>query len=191
MTRHCIVAVVDLVVLTFQCLEHLNSSEYQYYFLDELVAAQTFITFATTITSSLLISYRIYTLGGYTENIPKKTNSRRLCKQVVEVLLQSSAAYSLVALVDGILLVLPSDSYSLIATQSYTDHLFVFISVSGLYNDCLRLRAHSSLNRALLRQSWLHGLLALSSRSMIRQQATTVFPVFNFVRNLLRREGRV
>ncbi|PPR06327.1 hypothetical protein CVT26_004658, partial [Gymnopilus dilepis] len=117
--------VVDLIILSVWGVDHLDPSESQDTVLNQLIAAQAFLTFATTVASTTLIAYRIFTT---TREIPG--SSKRLLVRILEILVQSAATYSLVAIANAISAVVPqtaSNEVSWLATNDYTSVLFNFI----------------------------------------------------------------
>ena len=85
-------------------VEHSNPSVNQREVLNHLIAAQTFITLATTVTSTLLIAYRLYTVSK--QEI--RQNSRTLIQHIIEIVVHSAAAYSLAAAAQAIILIIPA-----------------------------------------------------------------------------------
>ncbi|PPR01560.1 LOW QUALITY PROTEIN: hypothetical protein CVT26_013344 [Gymnopilus dilepis] len=119
--------VVDLVVLSFNGADHLEPSPSRANLINRLLAVQGFVTFATTLSSTALIAYKIYTTSK--QKIPR--SSKRLLTHISEIVVQSAAAYSLVAVAEAICGVLPltaSDDVSWNAATAYTGLLFLFIS---------------------------------------------------------------
>ena len=124
------VVAVDLAILIFQCARHFEYSNSEIVIGDQLLGAQAFITFTTTLTAMALISYRIYKLGVSAQNIPRR--SEKLSKQILEILVQSSAAYCIAALFYAVFSVIPETLGNLavvFAAQTYTGVIFVFASV--------------------------------------------------------------
>ena len=98
--------------------------------LDHLIAVQAFIVFATTLSSTTLIAYRIHVVS--TRDIPG--NSKRLLKHILEILVQSAAAYSLVAIAQAISGVVPQPANQgawWASLALYTSLMFNFVSVGA------------------------------------------------------------
>ena len=98
--------------------------------MNDLIAASFFLSFSCTISSTLLIVYRIYNSVSNQGN-----HSKKRFMHIVDALVQSAAVYSLALLVAAIVLVVlitSGDNYTLplFAVQNYegTSILF-FISV--------------------------------------------------------------
>ena len=124
---------MDVTVIIYQGpVGHLELTGRQAILFNELDGAQAFTTFAATLTSTVIIAYRIYTAGVVSEGTPRK--SRQLLKNIVEILLQSSAVYSVTALLYAVFVVVPQSLENITwiyPAQSYLTTLFIFASVSS------------------------------------------------------------
>ncbi|PPQ69932.1 hypothetical protein CVT26_013257 [Gymnopilus dilepis] len=119
--------VIDVAVLSLLGASQLEPSRSQVNAISHLIAAQSFVTCATTLSSTTIIAYRIYT----TSKREISGRSNRLLMHVLEILVQSAAAYSLVAVAEAISSVVPqsgSTAPSWYASAAYTSLLFIFIS---------------------------------------------------------------
>ena len=98
--------------------------------LNSLVASGTFLSLFCTISSTLLIVYRIYNSVSNQDN-----HSKKRYLHIVDVLVQSAAVYSLVLLaaaITTVILVTSEDdvTLSMYAVQSYvTSTILYFVSV--------------------------------------------------------------
>ncbi|PPR03016.1 hypothetical protein CVT26_004543 [Gymnopilus dilepis] len=118
---------IDLTFLITFGVDRLNPSDSQIDLFNRLLAVQAFITFATTLSSTSLIAYRIYTTSK--NDIPR--SSKRLLHHILEILVQSAAVYSLMAIAQAVSSVIPqtaSNAASWDAAEIYTSILFTFIS---------------------------------------------------------------
>ncbi|PPQ82150.1 hypothetical protein CVT26_008768 [Gymnopilus dilepis] len=118
--RCLIQLVIDLVILGIWAgAYHLGHSFSQNVVLNRLLAVQAFVTFATTFSSTTLIAHRIHTTM---RDIPR--TSKRLLGHILEILVQSAAAYSLVAIAQST----ASNQAAWIAADDYISSLFFFTS---------------------------------------------------------------
>ncbi|PPR01668.1 hypothetical protein CVT26_013109 [Gymnopilus dilepis] len=118
--------VIDLIMIGLFGADHLEPSDNDVNFLNHLNALLGLVTFATTLSSTTLIAYRIYTT---LRDIPGKP--QKLPIRILEFLVQSAAAYSLEAIAQAISSVVPqtrSDVASWAAAGDYTALLFNFTS---------------------------------------------------------------
>lgn len=110
-------------------VEHLTPSPPQARVLNELISAALFTTFACTLSTTLLIIYRLYPIANRDRGI--NTSAQRF-KHIVDILIQSAALYSLAALAYAISSVLPLDNTqntALVSAQIYSSSLFLFVAV--------------------------------------------------------------
>ncbi|PPQ97828.1 hypothetical protein CVT26_012929 [Gymnopilus dilepis] len=117
---------IDLIILGSWGIDHLNPSVSQANVVNRLFAAQFFVTFATSLTSTILVAYSIYTT---TRKIPG--NSKRPLNRILDILVQSAAAYSLVAIAQAISAVVPQTNSNEVPWSTAADYasvLFPFIS---------------------------------------------------------------
>lgn len=115
---------IDLSVIAIVSSSHLNPSQDQAHTLYVLIGASLFVTFTTTIVSTVLIAYRIHTLQG----------SRKRFKHILEILVQSAAAYSVAEVAYAIVLVVhfPINRHhieSWLAAYDYLGPFYFFIAV--------------------------------------------------------------
>jgi hypothetical protein len=113
------------------CVFKLKPTTAESNILDELLSAALFITFGTTVVTTILIAYRIYSVVRQ----DGVDNSKRRFVHVLEVLIQSSAAYSLASFVNAVSGIIPfngavTNSMPLIALQYYMGPIFCFAAVS-------------------------------------------------------------
>ena len=122
--------VLDLGIIILLGVDHLLPPLSQVNLINRLLGTQAFLTFVTTLVTTLLIAYRLY--ASWEQDLPER--SKRRIKQILEILTQSAVVYSLVALAQAISFVLPgasgSSNLSLVASQAYLNVLFLFVSVS-------------------------------------------------------------
>ena len=121
--------VIDLAVIGLN-IKYLDPvAESQVDLLNRLIAAQAFITSATTLASTAIIVYQIHST---TREIP--SNSKRLLAHILEILVQSAAAYSLMAIAYAISGVVPQsvngNEVSWVTATDYITNLFNFTAVS-------------------------------------------------------------
>ena len=112
---------IVLIVVNFNLVDHavLNN---------QLLTAQAFVTCAATQSATFLISYRIYVVSK--QSIPE--GSRRRIRRTLDILLQSAAVYSVVAIGKAVTDVIPQTPHDIIAlfpAANYIGTLFNFISV--------------------------------------------------------------
>ncbi|KAF8886624.1 hypothetical protein CPB84DRAFT_1964531 [Gymnopilus junonius] len=94
--------------------------------LNRLIAAGLFLTLGTSVITTLLISYRIYSVAGSKDAFP---GSRRRFKHIVEILVESAAAYSAATIMLAIVSVLPQTSSAfapLLGAQDMISVLYIF-----------------------------------------------------------------
>lgn len=121
---------LDLSEIVIVPMAHFAPTPRQARLLDILISSALFVTFATTMITTLLIAYRIHSIAK--ENVPKL--SRRRLNHVLEMLVQSSAAYSLAALAYAILIAVPFGSANPLTfneAEAYLGPFYFFISVGG------------------------------------------------------------
>ncbi|PPR04276.1 hypothetical protein CVT26_004066 [Gymnopilus dilepis] len=126
-TNSILFKVVDLTVIILRCAEHFDPTYSQGVLVDNLIAAQSFMTSATTLTATILIAYRIYSASK--ENVFGSTRKR--LSKIMEVLVESAAVYSLAAVAQAVALVIPetySNEIVVDLASAYTSILFIFIS---------------------------------------------------------------
>lgn len=106
--------------------EHLNPSPSQSETLNKLIGAIFLLAFATTLITTLLISYRIHSF--FKEDLSNGFRSR--FKHVVEILIQSAAAYSVVTIAFAVVSIIPTEtSVPVLDARSYTSSLYFFTAV--------------------------------------------------------------
>lgn len=91
------------------------------------------MTFGTTLVTTLLIVYRIN--SATKEGISGRSGSRTTFMHIVDIIVQSAAAYSLVALLYAISGVIPIASTNLVAIfnfQNWIGVLYLTVSVRTL-----------------------------------------------------------
>ena len=121
--------VVDLVVVIIRAATNFNPTGNLGLHVANLLAAQSFITFATTLSATLLIAYRIYSTSK--ENMFGTT--KRRVRKITEILVESAAIYSLAAVAQALTIVLPgtpNTELALDVASEYTSIIFLFVSVS-------------------------------------------------------------
>lgn len=117
-----------LSTIIIASVNHLQPSAAVGHTLNNLLSAALFMTFASTMSSTILIAYRIYSVSRH--SVLKETNKR--FNGVVELLIQSAAAYSLVSLLYAVEFVVPLTASNLGTTfplESYTDVFYSFVAV--------------------------------------------------------------
>lgn len=103
--------------------------------LNKLIGAAVFMTFSVTLLTTLLIVYHIYTVSS--RSVAR--NSRRSFKNVLDILVQSAAAYAAISLLYAVITVRETDTQPQLpyfVPASYISSLFIAIAVriySGLY----------------------------------------------------------
>ncbi|PPQ91124.1 hypothetical protein CVT25_013262 [Psilocybe cyanescens] len=85
---------------------------------NSLTSALVFVSLATTVTTSLLIGYRIYSVARLNGQ-----PSKRLFKHIVVLVIESAAVYSFVLLLDAVFAVIPS--FNLVGSPLYQAGYFV------------------------------------------------------------------
>ena len=96
--------------------------------LDKLTSAAFFMTFGATLLSTVLIAYQIYSV---TRRDPRKGTTRPYT-DIAEVLVQSAAAYSLVALLNALTDIIPANdtnATALFCAESYSGAPLLIIAV--------------------------------------------------------------
>lgn len=119
---------VDLSYIILVAAENLNPSPSQGNAIQILVATSFFITFATTLASTTFIAYRIHALSRH--GVQRSTRKR--VKYIIEMLVQSAAAYSMTSFGYAVLTVLPEtvNNYVVInAANLYLSAFYFFIAV--------------------------------------------------------------
>lgn len=94
---------VDLSVLIIQIAAHFNFSPSQTTILYILIGASLFVTFTTTLMTTVLIAYRIHSISR--RHVLKGTRPR--LNHIFDILVQSAAAYSVATLPFAIVAVIP------------------------------------------------------------------------------------
>ncbi|KAF8886673.1 hypothetical protein CPB84DRAFT_1850022 [Gymnopilus junonius] len=114
----------SIVVITFTTkLYTLASVTQDSQLLDILTGVLLFLDLASTLATTILISYRI---NSFAKRNPFR-NSRSRFKRIVEILVQSAAAYSLVIIAYAIASIIPTDTLeSVNAARSYTSIFYFF-----------------------------------------------------------------
>ena len=141
----------DLALITLQCVRHFTFTVEQGAVFNHLLAAQGFITFGTSVIATFLIAYRVYLAS----KLDVSKNSRRFFNQVLEILVQSTAVYSLSALAFALSAVIPktfSNAVAWTAAETYITVIFLFAAVSHQYFRFARILTPSF--RELRRLSW-------------------------------------
>lgn len=119
-------------MIIIACAENLNPSPSQAHTLKTLTAAAFFITFATTLVTTLLISYRIHSFSRQDDDLPRSSSTR--IKHIIEILVQSAALYSMVAIAGAIISIVPDNGGgSLLAARSNTYSFYLFTAVRFYY----------------------------------------------------------
>ncbi|PPQ75261.1 hypothetical protein CVT26_014795 [Gymnopilus dilepis] len=115
---------VDLYVLKGVSDANLNASGSGARALDRLGAVLLFLTLATTLLTTLLISYRVYMVC----RDSLKCGSATRFSQIIELLVQSAALYSVATLAYAIASVIPSRNQSLgpLVGIQYTSSFYLF-----------------------------------------------------------------
>ncbi len=96
--------------------------------LNDLIGAALFITASTTSLTASLIAYRIYSLSGK----DPLNRARKTFGKVIDVLIQSAAAYAIISLWYAIETVVPETAtnvWILIATDDYLFYIFPIVAV--------------------------------------------------------------
>ncbi|KAF8886623.1 hypothetical protein CPB84DRAFT_1850084 [Gymnopilus junonius] len=115
-----------LTVIIFSSAVDLSPSNNQAIIFNRLIAAGLFMTLVTSVVTTLLISYRIYSVAGTKDALP---GSKRRFKHVVEILTESAAVYSVVAIMLAVVTIIPQTSNAfapLLGAQDMISILFVF-----------------------------------------------------------------
>ncbi|KAF8879998.1 hypothetical protein CPB84DRAFT_1851978 [Gymnopilus junonius] len=113
-----------LALIIIACVQKLNPDASAARTLNHLLSAALFMTLASTLLTTLLIAYRIYSVSRQ-----NGLKSRRSFKNVMELIIQSAAAYALVSLLYAIEIVIPITNTNLVKIfplESYTDVIFSF-----------------------------------------------------------------
>ncbi len=100
--------------------------------LNDLIGAALFITASTTSLTASLIAYRIYSLSGK----DPLNRARKTFGKVIDVLIQSAAAYAIISLWYAIETVVPETAtnvWILIATDDYLFYIFPIVAVRRSY----------------------------------------------------------
>ncbi|KAF8879997.1 hypothetical protein CPB84DRAFT_1965874 [Gymnopilus junonius] len=107
-----------------QSVVHIDPSLNQGYTINILLGASSFINLAATLSGTLLISHRIHAVSE--EDLRK--SSRRLFRQVLEILVQSAAAYVIITLAYSIPVVVsytPNNATSMFTAQGVAPTIMV------------------------------------------------------------------
>ncbi|KAF8162114.1 hypothetical protein BJ912DRAFT_1006660, partial [Pholiota molesta] len=91
--------------------------------LNALLSAAFFITFATTLITTILIAYRIYSVS------KQEGVSARRFKHIIDIVIQSGAMNSLTLLVNAIIVVLPGSILNTInsAANTYAENIVPYV----------------------------------------------------------------
>ena len=127
MTKFTVLYVTMVIVA---CFDKLNPSPSQSDLLNILAGAVYLISAATTLSTTVLISYRIHSF--YKEDIFSGSRSR--FKHIVEILVQSAVVYCLVSIAYGIVTVIPNEtSLDVFVARNYTATFYFFTAVRSHY----------------------------------------------------------
>lgn len=119
---------VGLALIIIAGLYNLGTSPSQVDTLNTVLGVATFMTLATTLATTLLISYRIHLVSK--QDLPRSVRAR--LNHIIEILVQSAAAYSIVALASAITVVVPltADNVAQVfAAETYVSAVYAFTSV--------------------------------------------------------------
>ena len=120
---------IDLAVIVIAPVAHFQPSPSQTHTLNALIGSSLFVTSAATITSTLLIAYRIHATSKH--NVLKSSRSR--FNHIVEILAESAAAYAVASLALAIESIIPQTSSSnnlvVLVCNAYLTPLYGFIAV--------------------------------------------------------------
>jgi hypothetical protein len=99
--------------------------------MNDLLAAALFMSFATTLVTTVLIAYRIYSVS------KQKVPSSRRFNNIIDIVVQSGTIYAFSQLVSAIGFVLPGSNgfdTRIIAFQIYTTAISVATTVRILFD---------------------------------------------------------
>ena len=115
-----------MAVIIIACIQHLEPSASAARTLDHLISAALFMTMASTLVTTLLIAYRIYLVSSQ-----DGVKYSRSFKNIIELIVQSAAAYAVVSLLYAIEIALPfkNNLTKIFPLESYTDVIFSFTAV--------------------------------------------------------------
>ena len=117
-----------LAVIIIACTSKVNPSESTQVILDKLSSAALFMTFGATLLTTVLIAYRI---SSVTRRDPRKGKIRTYT-DIIEALIQSAAAYSLVALLNALTDVVPqtdTNAFVIFCAENYACALLFVTAV--------------------------------------------------------------
>ncbi|PPR00850.1 hypothetical protein CVT26_012485 [Gymnopilus dilepis] len=119
---------IDLALIIIAPIAHFQPSPSQTHTLNALIGSSLFVTSAATITSTLLIAYRIHATSKH--NVLKSSRSR--FNHIVEILAESAAAYAVASLALAIESIIPQTSSSnnlvVLVCNAYLTPLYGFIA---------------------------------------------------------------
>ena len=131
--------VTDVLLIAKASSEHLRPSRVQAKTLNQLIGASFLFTASITITTTLMIAYRVYS---FAQKGPITGSTSRL-KHVIEIVTQSAVLYTLTATLNAVLALFPdSDSAVLEAARNYTYDFFLFSAVSSEDLRCFSTATH-------------------------------------------------
>ncbi|KJA17196.1 hypothetical protein HYPSUDRAFT_206367 [Hypholoma sublateritium FD-334 SS-4] len=116
-----------LSIVIIPCASNLDPAVPTRITLNKLTGAALFMTFGVTLLTTVLIAYPIYSFA----RRDSRNRTKRAFKDIAEVLVQSSAAYSLTALLSGVVAIVPqNDSNETVwfAVQNYSGSLLFVIA---------------------------------------------------------------
>ncbi|KAF8894194.1 hypothetical protein CPB84DRAFT_1825940 [Gymnopilus junonius] len=108
-------------------LDDLGTSPSQVDTLNTVLGVATFMTLATTLVATLLISYRIHSVAK--QDLPRSSRSR--FNHIIEILVQSAAVYSVVTLASAITVVVPlteNNVAQVFTAETYVSAIYAFTS---------------------------------------------------------------
>ena len=114
---------LNLAVIIIACINDLNPPLDTAVLLDHLTSAATFMTLGSTLLTTSLIAYRIYSVSQES----KAHLQRRPFVAILDAFVQSAAAYTLVSLlfaIEGVVPFTRSTGATLFNLQGYTFPLF-------------------------------------------------------------------
>lgn len=116
-------------MLVVMCVDDLNSpTSHGAQIKNTLIGVALFLDLTSTLATTGLISYRINPFA------KQGTFNRSRFKHIVEILVQSAAAYSLVTIAYALVLLIPTELESVNAARAYTSVFYSFAAVCCLFH---------------------------------------------------------
>ncbi|KJA17213.1 hypothetical protein HYPSUDRAFT_219033 [Hypholoma sublateritium FD-334 SS-4] len=108
-------------IIIIACVSNVDPSVKAQMNLDKLISAALFMTLGATLLTTVLIAHRICSV---TRQGPREGVTRPY-RNIAEMLVQSSAAYSLVALWNAVMVVIPDDATAIFCASQYAGVLLL------------------------------------------------------------------